>query len=149
VLGGGEEVEHDVAVGEVAHHRLVLRGDLADRRDERGRLQAVGLGQGGRAVERRAERLGARVLLDVRRGGVDDPQRVRLGILAGVAPRGDAVAAEDAADRIGVLCLDLGDVEAELEARTAQGTQTTFPPKIVWVSSSPSAEVAIAMPESG
>ena len=37
----------------------------------------------------------------------------------GVAPRGDAVAAEDAADRLRVLLLDLGDVEAELEAGPA------------------------------
>ena len=42
-----------------------------------------------------------------------------LGLLAGVAPRGDAVAAEDAADRLRVLLLDLGDVEAELEAGPA------------------------------
>ena len=42
-----------------------------------------------------------------------------LGLLAGVAPRGDAVAAEDAADRLRVLLLDRGDVEAELEAGPA------------------------------
>ena len=39
-----------------------------------------------------------------------------LGLFGRVAPRGDAVPAEDAADRLGVLRLDLGDVEPELEA---------------------------------
>ena len=60
-----------------------------------------------------------RVLGDVRRGGVDDPERVLLGLLAGVAPRGDAVAAEDAADGLRVGLLDRGDVQAELEAGSA------------------------------
>ena len=36
-----------------------------------------------------------------------------------VAPRGDAVATEDAADRLRVLLLDLGDVQPELEAGTS------------------------------
>ena len=60
------------------------------------------------------------------------------------------MAAEDAADACGLACLDRGDVQAELEARVAAtGTQTTLSPKIVPVSASPSAAVAIAMPESG
>ena len=46
-------------------------------------------------------------------------RQLRLGLLGRVAPRGDAVAAEDAADRLRVGLLDRGDVEAELEARTA------------------------------
>ena len=59
-----------------------------------------------------------RVLLDVALGGADDPERVLLRLRAGVAPRGDAVAAEDAADGLRVGLLDRGDVEAELEAGT-------------------------------
>ena len=39
--------------------------------------------------------------------------------LAGLAPGGDAVAAEDAADRLRVLLRDRGDVQAELEAGPA------------------------------
>ena len=74
-------------------------------------------GSGGVPVQRRAERLGLAVLGDVRLGGVDDPQRVRLGLLAGVAPRGDAVAAEDAADRLRVRRLDRGDVQARAGSR--------------------------------
>ena len=38
-----------------------------------------------------------------------------------VAPRRDAVTAEDAAHRVRVLLLDLGDVEAELESRPTPG----------------------------
>ena len=44
---------------------------------------------------------------------------LRFGLVARVAPGGDAVATQDAADRLWVGLLDLRDVEAELEARTA------------------------------
>src|SRR5690606_13826464 len=64
----------------------------------------------------RPERVGAAVLGDVGLGGADDVEGVALALLARVAPGGDAVAAEDAADRPGVGGLDGGDVEAELEA---------------------------------
>ena len=115
-----EELEDDVGVGEVADHRAVRRGDAADGRREGGGLgAALGLRQGGVPLERRTERLGLGVLGDVGGGGVDDPEAVGLGLLAGVAPRGDAVAAEDAAAGLRVLLLDLGDVEAELEAGAA------------------------------
>ena len=89
------------------------------RREGGGLGAALGLRQGGVPLERRTERLGPGVLGDVGGGGVDDPEAVGLGLLAGVAPRGDAVAAEDAAAGLRVLLLDLGDVEAELEAGAA------------------------------
>ena len=122
VLGRGEEVEDHVGVGEVPDHRLVGRGEPADGGGDGGGLGAsLGLGEGGVPVQRRPEGLGPAVLGDVGRGGVDDPEAVLLGLLGGVAPRGDAVAAEDAADRLRVGLLDGGDVEAELEARTPPG----------------------------
>ena len=121
VLGVRQEVQDDVGVGEVADHRAVAprrcRGSSArGRRPWRGARPPAGrrtpssAGPNGSAFA---------VLGDVGRGGLDDPERVGLGLLAGVAPGGDAVAAEDAADGLRVLLLDLGDVEAELEARTA------------------------------
>ena len=115
----GQEVEDDPVVGEVADHRAVLRGDAAQQRGElggagaalRGRQRLVLLHAG-------TERQLLRVLLDVALGGADDPERVLLRLRAGVAPRGDAVPTEDAADRLRVGLLDGRDVEAELEART-------------------------------
>ena len=117
-----QEVEHDVAVRDVPDHRLVVSGDAADRRGERGRTGTSFVGR--QCVEARAdgaERLVLAVLGDVPLGGVDDPARVRLGLVARVAPRGDAVAAQDRADRVRVLPPDGRDVEAELEARSAPG----------------------------
>src|SRR5699024_9169079 len=67
----------------------------------------------------RAERLRGTGALDELGGLADDPQRVLLRLLGGVAPGGDAVPAEDAADRGGVLALDSGDVQAQLEAGAA------------------------------
>ena len=77
--------------------------------------------QRGVPVEDRAERLGPAVLGEVGGGGLDDPERVLLALVRGVAPRGDAVPAEDAADRLRVVGLDLGDVETELEAGAKPG----------------------------
>ena len=121
-LLAGHEVEHDVAVGEVADHPQVGRGQATDHRGERGRLgAAVGLGQRLVAGDHRAERVGLAVLGDVGLGGADDVERVGLALPRRVPPGRDAVAAEDAADRLRVGALDLGDVEAELEAGTAPG----------------------------
>ena len=104
----------------MADHRPVLAGDAADGRREGGGLRkTLGLRQRGVPVEGRTERLGLAVLGDVRRGGVDDPERVALRLLTGLAPRGDAVAAKDAAHGLRVVGLDRGDVEAELEAGSA------------------------------
>ena len=64
----GEELEHDVVVGEVADHRPVGRGDRPHVRGER-RGSGAPLARGQRAARRDggAERLGSAVALDVRR----------------------------------------------------------------------------------
>ena len=119
-IRGLEEVEDLGRVGEVADHGLVVRGDAADRGGKCGGLRAAGVG-----VERAetfacgAEGEGLAVLSDVGGGGLDDPERVGFGCFRRVAPGGDAVAAEDATDCLGVLLLDRGDVESELEAGAA------------------------------
>ena len=63
-LSLAEEVEHDVGVAEVAHHRAVLGGDGPDvRRQRRGLRAPLGLRQGGirrRPLRRRARRCRAR-----------------------------------------------------------------------------------------
>ena len=101
----------------MTHHRPVVRGDPPDRGGDRCCLgPALVDGQGGVPLERRAERVGPGVLSDVVSSGLDDRHRVGLGLRAGVTPGGDAVSAEDAADRLRVLLLDLRDVQAELEA---------------------------------
>ena len=61
------------------------------------------------------------MLGDERFGLPDDRQRVRLASLGRLAPGGDAVAAEDDADRRGLGGPDGRDVEAELESRAAPG----------------------------
>ena len=69
------------------------------------------------ARDRGAERIGPAVVLDEPLGGPDDLERARLALVGGVAPRGDAVTAEDGADRSRVRAPDRGHVQAELEAR--------------------------------
>ncbi len=59
---------------------------------------------------------GVAALVDELLRGRDDLQGAGLALVARVAPGGDAVAAEDHADRLRVRLLDRGDVEAELEA---------------------------------
>ena len=104
-------------VAEVAQLRLVRRGESADHGRQGGGLRAaLGFREGGVAGQLRPERFGPAVVLDVLLGLLDDPQRVGLGFLAGGAPGGDAVAAEDGADRVRVRVLDRGDVQAQLEA---------------------------------
>ena len=53
-------------------------------------------------LDHRAERLGLPALGEERLGGADDVQRVALALLGGVAPGGDAVAAQDTADGLRV-----------------------------------------------
>ena len=113
-----EELEHAGVVGEVADHGLVVR------RDDRGSWAPKPRHEPGvRHPEARrtscapCRRAPSCRCVDVRLGGLDDPERVRLGRLRRVAPRGDAVPAEDAADRVGVRCFDRGDVQPQLEAR--------------------------------
>ena len=120
VLGAGQEVQHHVAVGEVADLAQVGGGQAADDRGEGGGpLAPLGLGQRLVAVEHGTERLGRAALGEELLRGADDVQGVALGLLAGGAPGGDAVAAEDAADRLRVRLADGGDVQAELEAGAA------------------------------
>ena len=50
MLGRGQEVQHHIGVGEVADHRLVVGGDRAQRRRQRGSLgPPLGLGQRARS----------------------------------------------------------------------------------------------------
>src|SRR5690625_5009701 len=114
MLGRSEEVEYDIGVVVVADHAAsgagerVRRSDSSDRRCECRRLgAALGLGECGVPVYLRTEWLGHGMFGDVRRGGVDDPQRVALGSVAGVAPRRDAVATEDASDLVHVFVAEL------------------------------------------
>ncbi len=65
----------------------------------------------------RSERLGVAPSGQERFGGADDLERVRLARIARVSPCGDAVAAEDDADRFGVGRVHGRDLEAELESR--------------------------------
>ena len=115
---GCQKVEHDIRIGEVADHRLVVRGEPADGRGERSRLGATLLG-GQRCVLRDepAERRLLAMRGEVGLGRLDDPETVRLRLLRRVSPRGDAVTAEDAADRLRVGLLDGRDLQSELEAR--------------------------------
>ncbi len=115
-----DEVEDDVAVGEVAHLRAIRGRQSAQQREERrGTRPAFGFRQ--RLVTRHdgAEGIGSPVLGDELLGGADDVERVPLGLLRAGAPGRDAVAAEDHADRIGPLAPDRRDVEAELEPRSS------------------------------
>ena len=67
-LLAGQELEDDVAVGEVPDHPVVARRDGAEMRCERGRLGAafvVGERRGGRSTHR-SERLRVAVLVEVR-----------------------------------------------------------------------------------
>ena len=61
------------------------------------------------------------MLGDVALGGADDVEGVAFALLAGLAPGRDAVSAQDDPERFGVGVADGGDVESQLEARTAPG----------------------------
>ena len=89
------------------------RAAAAARRSSAGSAPAV--------LDDRSEGLGVTVGVDVGLRGVDDPPAVRLGLLAGRAPGGDPVAAEDHADRRRVGRVDGGDVQPELEAGAPPG----------------------------
>lgn len=71
------------------------------------------------AVDHRPEGLGSATVGEEGFGGADDTQGVVLALFGGVAPGGDAMAAENAADRLRVRLLDCGDVHPELEAGAA------------------------------
>src|SRR5919199_838184 len=128
--GPGEEVQHRGAVVVVAHERP------AGRRPDASAAERVGAGQpsqdrrqgGGPGVtQQRRERLvpgphrpegfGPAALRQEAFRAADDLGTALLALGAGAAPGGDAVAAQDAPDRLRVLALDAGDVEPQLEAR--------------------------------
>jgi hypothetical protein len=116
----GQEIQHDVAVGVVPDLRVVGGGEPPDRGEEGGRPGApLRLGQRLAAGHDGAEGLGTATLGQERLRGTDDLQRVGLGLLAGVAPCGDAVPAQHDPDGLRVGLLDRGDVQAELESGPA------------------------------
>jgi hypothetical protein len=118
VLGGGQEVQDDVGVGEVPDLGAVGGRDPADHRRQCGRLGTpLGLRQRLVARQRGPEGLGRAPLGEEPLRRPDDLEAVGLALLAGLAPGGDPVAAEDAADRLRVLLRDLGHVQPQLEAR--------------------------------
>ena len=101
VPGPGQEVEHGGGVGVVPDLPAVGRGQAPD---QRGQLRRPGapavLGQRLVPRDHRAERIGDPVLVDVPLRGADDLQRARLALVAGLAPGGDAVTAQDDPDRL-------------------------------------------------
>jgi hypothetical protein len=119
VLPAGQEVQHRLGVGEVADLPPVGRGEPAQHRRERRRPFPAG---GGRERRPRghdgAERRGPAARVQELLGGPDDLQRVRLACRAVLAPGGDAVPAEDHADRLRVGPVHRRDVQAQLEAGT-------------------------------
>lgn len=120
VLGASQEVQYDIGVGEVAYLRAVGGGQTTDDGAERGGAgPALVLGRRPVPVEYRPERFRLAALGEECLRGADDVQGVALALLGGRAPGGDAVAAENAADGLGVGSLDGRDVQAELEAGSA------------------------------
>ena len=104
----------------MADHRPVHRRHATEHgREGRGPRMALRLGERLEPRDHRPERLRMAALGDEALGGPDDLQGVRLALLGGRSPRGDAVTTEDAADRLRVRALDVADVQAELEARAA------------------------------
>ncbi len=115
-----EELQDRLGVGVVPELGRVGGRQTADHRGQgRGLRVPLGLGQRLEAGDGRTEGLGLAVLGEEPLGGADDVERVGLALLGRVAPGGDAVAAEDHADGLRVVPLDLGDVETELEAGSA------------------------------
>ncbi len=107
------------------HLRGVDTGQAADHGRERGRPGAP-LDVVQRLVARPHGAEGmvppsGRSRRDELLGSPDDREGPLLRLGRGVAPGGDAVAAQDAADGLRVRGLDGRDVEAELETRTAPG----------------------------
>ncbi len=102
-LLAGAEVEHRGGIGEVADLHVVGRRQPADDRRQRGSTGPTRIvGERLESGDDRAERLGVAPSGEERLGGADDLERVRLALVARVAPCRDAVAAEDDADRLRV-----------------------------------------------
>jgi hypothetical protein len=116
-LGPGQEIQHDVGVGVVAHLRAVGGDQAADHRGER-RRPRVPLFAGQRFITwyDGAERLRRAPLIDELLRGTDDLQRVGFALVACGAPGRYPVPAQDHADGPGIRSLHGGDVQAKLEA---------------------------------
>ncbi len=122
MVGGREKIGDDRSIRKRPDLGAIGRHQPTQVCGEGGGFGAtLGLGQRCVAIERGAKRFGTAVGGDELLGGVDDPARVGLGLVAGVTPGRDAVAAEDHTDRAGVRLLDGGDVESELESGTTPG----------------------------
>ena len=116
----GAEIEHRVGIGEVTNLRVVGRRQAADDRSQGGRPRSPLLvGQRFVPGDDGSEGLGGAPSGEEGLGGADDVERVRLARVARVSPSGDAVAAEDDADRLRVRLLHGRDLEAELESRAS------------------------------
>ena len=120
VLGRCEEVGDDRVIGEMPDLRAVCRDEATDVGGQgRGLREAPLGGQCRVAVELTTERVGLTVGRDELLSSCDDPQAVGLHLVARVAPGGDSVSAEDAADRLRIRGLDGSNVEPELESGAA------------------------------
>ena len=97
-LLAGEEVQHHVAVGEVADLRPVGRGEPADRSGTARRPSRAARPPGAPRSRARPAPNGSAEPWSARNSSAVRmiSRRVRLGLGGGVAPGGDAVAAEDA-----------------------------------------------------
>ncbi len=127
VLGAREKIDDDLRIREVTDLCVVGGDESAQGRGECCGSSGPGFRtQRGVTIHGGSEGSASPVGLDELLCGVDDPQRVRLGLVARVTPGGDAMAAEDAADRVRVGGLDRGDVLAELPAGATPGNPDHF-----------------------
>ena len=116
MLTAGKELEDPRVVGEMSDLGPVRGGQASDQRRQRSGLGAALFGgKCAVAAQRGAEGLRPAVGVEVALRGVDDLQRACLGLGRSVAPRRDAVPAENGSDRLRVALLDIGDVQTELK----------------------------------
>ncbi len=118
VLAPGQEIQHHRAVGEVPHLRVVGGGQPAEHGGQgRCPLAAPRAGQRLKVKNHIAERLRAPTGVQVLLGRGDDLQGASLAFIAGIAPGRDPVPAENDPHGLRGATAELGDVQAELEAR--------------------------------
>ena len=119
VFGALQEVENYLGIGGVTRLGAVGGDEPALRRVEHGDPGNPGFrGQSVVTIQDGTERIDSTRGLGELLGGVDDPERVGFGLGRGVAPGGDTVTVEDAADRERVGLFDRSDVKAEALVRT-------------------------------
>ena len=123
----GQEVKDHLAVGVVADHAGVGRGDPAQQRDQLGRpVPPLGLTERRPVGADRPERLRAAGALDELGRLADEPERPLLAFVAGCAPAGQPVPAEHHTLEIGVVLQQLAVQPAQLPARA--GPRGSRPP---------------------